>query len=230
MACFSLWIASLRRYSFAGAFNFEHPISNSSIKVQIHAFGWSGLRTVAVSAFMLVALFSTGAWGCWCDNAPASVSSLPTAAALEGDHTAFKGISLGSRPGDVAASSLRNGFRIHAASFVAQPQAISSIHICRGNADVGIVDFDENGRALRIGLQTGYFFERPITVRDFAEAVFKHYSVRRDEIADDNCFQDVTCFRGRTKAREQFLILKIGGEIQLHVRQLRASEWADQGH
>jgi hypothetical protein len=54
--------------------------------------------------------------------------------------------------------------------------------------------------------------------------VFQHYSVHPDETADDACFQDVTCFRGRTDLGEQFLILKIGGEVQLYVRRLKPGE------
>lgn len=64
----------------------------------------------------------------------------------------------------------------------------------------------------------------PIGVRAFADAVFKHYCVHRDETADDACFQDVTCFRGQTDAGENFLILRIGGEAELHVRRLRPNE------
>ena len=57
-----------------------------------------------------------------------------------------------------------------------------------------------------------------------AEAVFKHYSVHIDQRLDDNCFQDLTCFRGRTDEGEQILILKTGDAIELHVRKLRPGE------
>ena len=67
----------------------------------------------------------------------------------------------------------------------------------------------------RLFLRQGY------PLRDFADRVFEHYKVRPDEVADDACFQDVTCFRGRTEAREQFLILKINGLTRLYVRPLR---------
>jgi hypothetical protein len=85
------------------------------------------MRIVAVSTFLVLALFSSGAWGedCWCTKfAPASVPPLQTEAAVAGDHSTFKGISLVSKPGDVAASSLRDGFSIYADSYVGQPHAI----------------------------------------------------------------------------------------------------------
>ncbi len=107
--------------------------------------------------------------------------------------------------------------------------AVASIDICRGHYMVGTVAFDQQGQTLRMVLHAGYFYERDISVREFAEAVFKHYKVHRDEVTDDACFQDVTCFRGRTDAREQFLILKIGGETQLYVRPLRPGSEAEVG-
>jgi hypothetical protein len=188
------------------------------------------MRAVAVSAVILVAFWPTdeGRAGTWCFDPDLAlkpkIADLPTTGIVDSRHSSFRGISLASKSGDVAANSLKLGMTIYMTTFVNAAHAVSAIDICRGNDMVGRIDFDAQGQTLRMTLHAGYFYERAITVREFAEAVFKRYSVEPEETADDACFQDVTCFRGRTGFREQFLILKIGGEVQLYVRRLKPAE------
>jgi hypothetical protein len=186
------------------------------------------MRVLAATAIMLIALSSGSAWADWCFDPDLAtkpkIADMPTAGTSDSRYSSFRGISLASKSGDVAANTLKIGFQIYITTFINPPDAVSSIDICRGDAMVGKADFDESGQTLRLVLHAGYFYDREITVRDFAKAVFKHYSVQPDEIADDACFQDVTCFRGRTDFGEQFLILRIGGEIQLYVRRLKPNE------
>jgi hypothetical protein len=189
------------------------------------------MRAFAALALLLLAFSSTEAWGGrgdWCFDPDLStkprISDLPSAGAAADPYSSFKGISLGSKSGDVAANSLKIGFTVYLTTFLNPRTAVASIDICRGDALVGKIDFDQKGQTLRLVLHAGYFYDRDISVRDFAKAVFEHYSVHPDATEDDACFQDVTCFRGRTDFREQFLILKIGGQVQLYVRRLRPSE------
>ncbi|CAN5509131.1 hypothetical protein BH10PSE7_BH10PSE7_00660 [soil metagenome] len=73
---------------------------------------------------------------------------------------------------------------------------------------------------LRLSLSDSFFFDSPPFVRHFADELFEQYGVKQREGEEDVCFQDVTCFRGVSKAGEQFLIMRFGTEAQLFVRQL----------
>ena len=188
------------------------------------------MRALAVTAFLVFALSTSQAWagGAWCDGSDLAtrpnIADMPTAGTAADSYSSFRGIGLGSKPGDVAANALAIGFPIYVTSFIDPPDAVASIDICRGDAMVGKIDFDDKGQTTHLVLYAGYFFDHDIGVREFAETVFKHYRVHADQTVDDACFQDVTCFRGRTDFRENFLILKIGGEVQLYVRRLKPSE------
>jgi hypothetical protein len=174
------------------------------------------------------------AGGDWCADSTAAKKQLAQlgitlkapAAFTQPHYSSFKGLSLDLTPGEAAATLLAEGFDIWINTYVSPPDRIASYEICRshGQVPVGWVNFDQGGKARRLTLHAEYFFDKEITVRDFADRVFKYYGVHRDEVSDDACFQDVTCFRGRTDAREQFLILKIGGQVQLYVRQLKPNE------
>jgi hypothetical protein len=169
----------------------------------------------------------------WCaDNAKATQRladlgiSLTQPVVSSSRYSSFKGITLGITPGEVAATLFREGFEIWINTYISPKDTVSSFEIChpRGKELIGWVEFDQREHAQRLTFQPSFFFREDITIRDFADRVFQHYKVRRDEVADDACFQDVTCFKGRTNAGEQFLILRINGATRLYVRALRPGE------
>lgn len=67
-------------------------------------------------------------------------------------------------------------------------------------------------------LSSRSFQKEPIFVRKFADGLFEHCEVLSSRVGDDVCFQDVTCFRGVSKFGEQFLIMRIGTDVELYVR------------
>jgi hypothetical protein len=143
-----------------------------------------------------------------------------------GRRSSFKGLVLGLTPAEAASTLFREGFEIWVNTYVSPRDKVSSFEICRprGKEPIGWVDFDQSGLAQRLTLQADDFFDKDISTRDFADRVFRHYKVRPDEVEDDACFQDVTCFRGRTDWGEQFLILKINNALRLYVRLLKPGE------
>lgn len=195
------------------------------------------MRALVAVASFFAGFSSLQAWseGEWCDQNAAAIKrfselgislSAITGQAPKPSRSSFKGLLLDSTPGEAAATLFKEGFEIWVNTYVSPPNHVSSFEICRarGKEPIGWIEFDQNGRAQRLTLQAGYFFTNEITVREFADSVFRHYRVTPDEVEDDACFQDVTCFRGRTNRGEQFLILKIGGKIQLLVRPLKPGE------
>jgi hypothetical protein len=95
--------------------------------------------------------------------------------------------------------------------------------ICNGQTRVGLIRFDENHRVVKLELSPLYFSMGRVQLREFVDAVFDQYRVRRDQNLDDVCYADVTCFRGTTLA-EQFLIVRITADVQLHVgKRMRSS-------
>jgi hypothetical protein len=99
---------------------------------------------------------------------------------------------------------------------------LNSKDICRGATSVGTVRFDEYHRVAKLELSPLYFSVGRVVLREFADAVFDRYSVKPTQVADDICFWDVTCFRGSTLS-EQFLILRIAEDVQLHVSKKRTN-------
>jgi hypothetical protein len=197
---------------------------------------WEGdMRALAVIVFLAAGLppLLAESGHEWChDNTKARQRlaelgvSLTQPVASSSRYSSFKGITLGITPGEAAATLFREGFDIWINTYIKPKDTVSSFEICHPRARelAGWVEFDQSGHAHRLTLQADYFFDKDIPLRDFADRVFQHYKVRRDEVADDACFQDVTCFRGRTAAGEQFLILRINGLTRLYVRPLRPGE------
>ena len=137
--------------------------------------------------------------------------------AKAGGLSSFRGITLQSTPDEVAAIGGRLGFGVTTVTYVGQDAPVSAVTICTAIDIVGRADFDRSGQMLRLSLHEGFFAATPVFVRDFADAIFERYSVKPDK-ADDACFQDMTCFKGETPAREQFLIMRFGTDAQLFVR------------
>jgi hypothetical protein len=194
------------------------------------------MRALLAATFIAVALCSLEARsgkGEWCSfNADARKQLADLGIAAEApasppsDRSSFKGIALGLTPGETAGTLFREGFEIWINTYVSPKDKVSSFEIChtRGKKLIGWVEFDQSGHAQRLTFQADYFFGKDISTRDFADRVFRHYKVQPDEVEDDACYQDVTCFRGRTDRGEQFLILKINGALRLYVRALRPGE------
>jgi hypothetical protein len=136
----------------------------------------------------------------------------------DGGYASFDGISLESKPGEVVMAARRRGLEPEVITYVGSPEAVSAVHIWADYKDVGIVDYGRNGRPIRISLGVRYFCSAPVSTREFADTLFQIYAVKTDEVDDDNCFQDVTCFRGHTRKGEQFMILKLSDEPELYVR------------
>jgi hypothetical protein len=134
-----------------------------------------------------------------------------------GPYSAFRGISLASRPEDVQRIGQSLGYEVDTSLFVGD-NAIAGITLYTDCQQAGQADFDRRGRMLRLSFKDRFFCNRPIFVRRFAEALFERYGVTPVKVDDDVCFQDVTCFRGISKHGEQFLILRIGTEAALYVR------------
>jgi hypothetical protein len=177
------------------------------------------VHVVLVTAF---AIFTAPALGEDCDllsNLP-EASALPASQLASPHFSSFHGISLNSSPGDVLAAARARGFATEVTTYV-DSGWIAAVHIresatdCR---DVGIVDFARDGRPSRIQLGARYFCSTDVSVGEFARRLFRTYGVRTDKVDDDNCFQDVTCFRGHTAAREEFLLLRLSYQPEVFVR------------
>jgi hypothetical protein len=74
----------------------------------------------------------------------------------------------------------------------------------------------DSGHIAKLELTPGYFSVGKLVLREFADSVFDHYKIRPVAVINDVCYHDITCFRGTTLS-EQFLILRIGGDVQLHI-------------
>jgi len=136
---------------------------------------------------------------------------------IRANYSSFRGISLSSRPDNVRWQAQSLGFDTFTAYFVGGSN-VSAITISFKGFDVGRADFDRTGNMVRLALGQRFLLEQPIFVRKFADDLFEFYEVKTRKVDDDVCFQDVTCFRGVSKFGEQFLILRIGTDVQLYVR------------
>jgi hypothetical protein len=133
--------------------------------------------------------------------------------------SSFRGISLASTPQEVVDVGNALGLLVEPYSYVGS-NAVAGINFYTRDdwTELGVVSFDRSGHMIRLSLKDRFFCATPIFVRRFAEEVFEHYAVTTKTEADDVCFQDVTCFKGRSKSGEQFLILRIGTTAELYVR------------
>src|SRR5439155_15544169 len=101
------------------------------------------MRALAITAYLLLALAPANAWagGASCDDpdlvTKPTIAAMPAAGAAGDRYSSFRGISLGSKPGDVAANSLEIGLPIYITTFIDPPDTVASIDICRGHAMVG---------------------------------------------------------------------------------------------
>jgi hypothetical protein len=143
------------------------------------------------------------------DQATLPASSVP--------YSSFRGLSLASSPEDMQRIGNALGYGVDTSLFVGD-NAVSSISLYRDCQLAGQAQFDRHGRMLRLALKDRFFCDRAIFVRRLAEALFDRYGVTPVTVADDICFQDVTCFKGVFKHGEQFLILRIGTEADIYVR------------
>jgi hypothetical protein len=135
------------------------------------------------------------------------------------DYASLRGVSLDMTVSAVQQAIGRLGF------FMLSPSSTdTTMDICNGQTRVGLIRFDENHRVVKLELSPLYFSIGQVHLREFVDAVFDRYSVKRAQVADDVCYADVTCFRGTTLA-EQFLIVRIAADVQLHVsrKQMRSS-------
>ncbi|HKQ95093.1 MAG TPA: hypothetical protein VJS40_05760 [Aestuariivirgaceae bacterium] len=82
---------------------------------------------------------------------------------------------------------------------------------------IALIRFDKQERASKFEFTPEFFGVKGIHPREFADAIFEHYSVGPIKDADDVCFSQSTCFQGRGKADEFFLVFTITGETQFHV-------------
>ena len=172
-----------------------------------------------IAAFILVAAFGEEAWGgLHCLDRVRKAEARP-AVATPDNLSSFRGIGLYNDPAELRWGVRLLGFDTFTANFVGEAKPAYLI-ICSRGADVGRADFNRQGRMLRLSLKERFFSDQPVFVRRFADDLFELYGVKRLKVADDVCFQDVTCFRGVSKHGEQFLILRLGNEAELFVRRL----------
>ena len=146
---------------------------------------------------------------------------LPTGGAVE-QRSSFRGIGLSSRPEQLRSVVRALGFDTHTSFPVGNQTTVSGVDICKDGEIVGHADFDPQGKMLRISLKDQFFSEKPIFVRDFADSIFERYEVRPHDVADDACFPYVTCFKGRSKYGEEFLIMRFGKQAELFIRPVRS--------
>jgi hypothetical protein len=135
------------------------------------------------------------------------------------DSSTFRGLRLGFSREEALSAVLRLGFLIAPTGFPIPPTwAVSGRHIalCRGDYVVGSLRFDENDQLVTLELRPAFFDVNQVALREFADQIFEHYRVR-PVVNDDVCSSDMTCFRGTTIKGENFLIVRIGGEVRLHV-------------
>lgn len=125
-------------------------------------------------------------------------------------YSSFRGLRLGLSRGEAQLALLRLKFTN------AYPPSDRAIDFCAGQTVVGTIRFDENSRVMKLELRPAYFAVNKLVLREFADELFQHYEVRPLRVDDDNCFADITCFRGTTTT-EEFLILRIATDVLVHV-------------
>jgi len=167
---------------------------------------------LAISVFLV---FAGGkVFGCAKPDKLMTVAPRPV---TEAYYSSFRGISLSSRPDNVRWRAQSLGFDTVTSYFVGSDN-VSAVAIAINGMEVGRADFDQTGKMLRLALKLRFFSKKPIFVRKFADDLFGSYEVRTSKVEDDVCFQDVTCFKGISKFGEQFLIMRIGTDVELYVR------------
>ena len=172
------------------------------------------LVILAVSIFLI---FAGGkAFGDYCAK-PDKIMSVAPQPVTEAYYSSFRGISLASRPDNMRWRAQSLGFDTVTWRFVGSDD-ISAITIGADGNEIGRADFDRTGKMVRLALKLRFFSEKPIFIRKFADDLFGSYEVRTSKVADDVCFQDVTCFKGVSRFGEQFLIMRIGTDVELYVR------------
>jgi hypothetical protein len=177
-----------------------------------------GLPYALLIAFAIYVLLSGSvAAGACCLDPPAAHLKL-SAPLYDSSLSSFRGIGLASKPAETRFIAHSLGFETGTSYFEGDRGAISSVDICKGRNNVGHAEFDRKGQMIRLSLKDRFFSDRQIFVRDFADSIFKRYAVRTHEVADDACFPYVTCFKGRSKFGEEFLIMRFGTEAELFVR------------
>jgi len=125
--------------------------------------------------------------------------------------SSFRGVSLDMRESEAQQALERLGFTL-----VSLQTTETAREICSGSFSVGTLRFDAKRRVNKIELNPAYFGIGRTALREFADDVFKRFAVRQAAVSDDICYGDVTCFRGTSPA-EQFLILRIAEDVQLHI-------------
>ena len=134
------------------------------------------------------------------------------------DYTFLRGISL-----DMTASEVQQAIGSLGFLMLSPSSTGAAMDICNGQTRVGTIRFGENQRVMKLELGPLYFSVGRVHLREFADAVFDRYGVKRVQMVDDVCYADVTCFKGTTLA-EQFLIVRITADVQLHVsKRMRSS-------
>lgn len=132
--------------------------------------------------------------------------------------SSFRGIGLSSRPEQLRGIAHALGLDTRTSFPVGDQTTVSGVDICKDGETIGHAAFDPKGNMLRLWLKDHFFSDKPIFVRDFADALFERYKVRQAEDDDDNCFQTMTCFKGRSAYGEEFLIMRFGKQAELFVR------------
>jgi hypothetical protein len=127
--------------------------------------------------------------------------------------SSFRGLRLGLTRAQAEAVVREAGFGL--AGVV---QDDPNMDICDGTTSVGTVRFDAAGRVRKLEFKPEYFFAGGSGLRDFADRLFQHYNVASPGAKDDVCFPGLTCFRGRSPAGENFMLLNITQDVQLHVQ------------
>jgi hypothetical protein len=127
------------------------------------------------------------------------------------EFSSFRGVRLDMQESDAKRALERLGYAL-----VSLRTTETAREICRGGFSVGTLRFDANRRVSKIELNPAYFGVGSTDLRVFADDVFKRFAVRKVPVSDDVCFGDITCFRGASST-EQFLILRIADDVQLHI-------------
>jgi hypothetical protein len=164
-------------------------------------------RFLVLCSTVSVLSHSTVAEACTCDvsaSTPSAVQSVELArpqfqpATADLDYASLRGVSLDMTVSEVQQAVGRLGFLLLSPS-----STDATMDICNGQTRVGLIRFDENHRVVKLELSPLYFSMGRVQLREFVDAVFDQYRVKRAQMIDDVCFADVTCFRGTTLA-EQF--------------------------
>jgi hypothetical protein len=134
----------------------------------------------------------------------------PEANDLKG-FSSFRGVRLDMQESDAQQALERLGYAL-----VSLQTTETAREICSGGFSMGTLRFDAKRRVSKIELNPAYFGVGRTYLREFADDVFKRFAVRKVPVNDDVCFGDITCFRG-TSSAEQFLILRIADDVQLHI-------------